>query len=125
MTNIPIGLIGIFIILPMIINLIVTAVIAHKYVETIESHLPNCSFVSTIREAWSGGGVLGKLIRGGVMTIVMMMPNLCAKKGIIDINEMNRLPVFYKRLLIIPMLITFTLFTAMMALRIAGYLLGL
>ncbi|MGZ9707437.1 hypothetical protein ACXX81_15655 [Pseudomonas sp. GNP013] len=125
MTNIPIGLLGLFIIIPMIVNLIATAVIAHKYVETIENLLPNCSFVSTIREAWSGGGLLGKFIRGGVIAIVMMMPNLCAKKGIVDIDEMSRLPAFYKGLLIIPMLITLTLFTAMMGLRIAGYLLGL
>ncbi|MDU8432369.1 hypothetical protein RYA99_24580, partial [Pseudomonas syringae pv. actinidifoliorum] len=76
MTNIPIGLIGLFIMVPMILNLIATAVIAHKYVEIIEEQLPNCSSVQTIREAWSGGGLLGKVMRGGVISIVLMVPKL-------------------------------------------------
>lgn len=125
MIDVPVGLIGLFIMVPLIVNLIVTAVIAHKYVEAIESRLPNCSFVSTFREAWSGGGLLGKVVRGGVIAIVMMMPNLSAKRGIIDATEMSRLPVFYKRLMIIPMLITVFLFAAMMGLRGVGYLSGL
>ncbi|WP_449106152.1 hypothetical protein [Pseudomonas mohnii] len=125
MTSIPIGLLGIFIMVPMIVNLIAIAIIAHNYVEIIEDRLPNCSSVVTIREAWSGGGLLGKVIRGGVIAIVMMMPTLCAKKGIVDIDEMRRLPARYKRLLIIPMLIGIFLFVAMMGLRVAGYWLGL
>ncbi|WP_426143231.1 hypothetical protein [Pseudomonas sp. DWP3-1-2] len=125
MTDIPIGLIGIFIIVPMVLNLIATAVIAHKYVQVVEDQLPNCSSVTTIKEAWSGGGLLGKVIRGGVIATVLMMPDRCAKKGIIDINEVNRLPALYKKLLIIPTLITSFLFLAMMAVRIAAYLLGL
>ncbi|KPY98666.1 hypothetical protein ALO43_200617 [Pseudomonas tremae] len=51
MTNIPVGLIGILIMVPMILNLFATAIIAHKYVEIIEEQLPNYSSVQTIREA--------------------------------------------------------------------------
>ncbi|KEZ25156.1 MULTISPECIES: hypothetical protein [Pseudomonas] len=118
MTNIPIGLIGLFIMVPMILNLIATAVIAHKYVEIIEEQLPNCSSVQTIREAWSGGGLLGKVMRGGVISIVLMVPKLSAKRGVIDAKEVEKLPAFYKKLLIIPTVVNFSLFIAMMALRI-------
>lgn len=59
MISVPIGLIGLFIVLPLIVNLVVFAVIAHRYVDTIEGCLASCSFVSTIREAWSGGSLLG------------------------------------------------------------------
>ncbi|WP_206221318.1 hypothetical protein, partial [Pseudomonas viridiflava] len=103
MTDVPIGLIGIFIILPLIVNLIVIAVIAHKYVDVIEGYLPNCSAVFTIKEAWSGGGLLGKVIRGGMIAIVVMMPNVSARRGVIDKDEMSRLPAFYKRVLVVPM----------------------
>ncbi|EGH08129.1 hypothetical protein ALQ67_100829, partial [Pseudomonas savastanoi pv. glycinea] len=121
MTNIPVGLIGILIMVPMILNLFATAIIAHKYVEIIEEQLPNCSSVQTIREAWSGGGLLGKVMRGGVISVVLMLPKLSARRGVIDASEVERLPARYKNLLIIPTTITFILFTAMMALRIAGH----
>ncbi|PIH92157.1 hypothetical protein CTI37_18895 [Pseudomonas syringae pv. actinidiae] len=119
MTNIPIGLIGLFIMVPMILNLIVTAVIANKYVEIIEEQLPNCSSVQTIREAWSGGGLLGKVMRGGVISIVLMVPKLSARRGVIDAKEVEKLPAFYKKILIIPTVVNFCLFTAMMALSIS------
>lgn len=119
MTNIPIGLIGLFIMVPMILNLIVTAVIAHKYVEIIEEQLPNCSSVQTIREAWSGGGLLGKVMRGGVISIVLMVPKLSARRGVIDAKEVEKLPAFYKKILTIPTVVNFCLFTAMMALSIS------
>ncbi|MBN3471023.1 hypothetical protein G0D98_21490 [Pseudomonas savastanoi pv. phaseolicola] len=125
MTNIPVGLIGILIMVPMILNLFATAIIAHKYVEIIEEQLPNCSSVQTIREAWSGGGLLGKVMRGGVISVVLMLPKLSARRGVIDASEVERLPARYKNLLIIPTTITFILFTTMMALRIAGHYLGL
>ncbi|ARA83078.1 hypothetical protein ACDH60_19715 [Pseudomonas ficuserectae] len=125
MTNIPVGLIGILIMVPMILNLFATAIIAHKYVEIIEKQLPNCSSVQTIREAWSGGGLLGKVMRGGVISVVLMLPKLSARRGVIDASEVERLPARYKNLLIIPTTITFILVTAMMALRIAGHYLGL
>ncbi|AVB23258.1 MULTISPECIES: hypothetical protein [Pseudomonas syringae group] len=118
MTNIPIGLIGLFIMVPMILNLIATAVIAHKYVEIIEEQLPNCSSVQTIREAWSGGGLLGKVMRGGVISIVLMVPKLSARRGVIDAKEVEKLPAFYKKILTIPTVVNFFLFTAMMALSI-------
>ncbi len=119
MTNIPIGLIGLFIMVPMILNLIATDVIAHKYVEIIEEQLPNCSSVQTIREAWSGGGLLGKVMRGGVISIVLMVPKLSAKRGVIDAKEVEKLPAFYKKILIIPTVVNFCLFTTMMALSIS------
>ncbi|WP_057437957.1 hypothetical protein [Pseudomonas syringae group genomosp. 3] len=119
MTNIPIGLIGLFIMVPMILNLIATAVIAHKYVEIIEEQLPNCSSVQTIREAWSGGGLLGKVMRGGVISIVLMVPKLSARRGVIDAKEVEKLPAFYKKILIIPTVVNSCLFTAMMALSIS------
>lgn len=102
MTNIPVGLIGILIMVPMILNLFATAIIAHKYVEIIEEQLPNCSSVQTIREAWSGGGLLGKVMRGGVISVVLMLPKLSARRGVIDASEVERLPARYKNLLIIP-----------------------
>ncbi|KPC56852.1 Uncharacterized protein AC509_1158 [Pseudomonas amygdali pv. morsprunorum] len=118
MTSIPIGLIGLFIMVPMILNVFATAIIAHNYVEIIEEQRPNCSSVQTIKEAWSSGGLLGKVMRGGVISVVLMVPKLSARRGVIDAKEVEKLPAFYKKLLIIPTVVNFSLFIAMMALRI-------
>ncbi|KIQ37064.1 hypothetical protein [Pseudomonas viridiflava] len=125
MISVPIGLIGLFIILPLIVNLVVFAVIAHRYVDIIEGCLSNCSFVSTIREAWSGGGLLGEVIRSGMIAMVLMMPKLFAEKGIVDQEEIRNLPALYKGMLVVPMTVNFFLFVALMCLRFSGYLLGL
>ncbi|RMV86755.1 hypothetical protein [Pseudomonas amygdali] len=118
MTSIPIGLIGLFIMVPMILNVFASAIIAHNYVEIIEEQLPNCSSVQIIKEAWSSGGLLGKVMRGGVISVVLMVPKLSARRGVIDAKEVEKLPAFYKKLLIIPTVVNFSLFIAMMALRI-------
>lgn len=125
MISVPIGLIGLFIILPLIVNLVVFAVIAHRYVDIIEGCLSNCSFVSTIREVWSGGGLLGEVIRSGMIAVVLMMPRLVAEKGIVDQEEIRTLPGLYKVMLVVPMIVNFFLFVSLMCLRFAGYLLGL
>ncbi|RMS34633.1 hypothetical protein ALP68_200273 [Pseudomonas ficuserectae] len=73
MTSTMIGLLGGAILIPLFLTSIVIAVIAHKYVETIEAHLPNCSYIRTVREVYSGGGLLGKVMRGGVIALILMM----------------------------------------------------
>ncbi|EPN64086.1 hypothetical protein PSTH1771_10160 [Pseudomonas syringae pv. theae] len=124
MTSDLIGLIFGALLILIIINLFATAVIAHKYVETIEKQLPNCSSVQTIREAWSGGGLIGKIMRGGIIATILMAPNLSTRRGLIDITEVKNLSGFYKKALLIPTIVTFFLFFCLMALRVSAYFLG-
>ncbi|BCS42500.1 MULTISPECIES: hypothetical protein [Pseudomonas] len=124
MTSDLIGLIFGALLILIIINLFATAVIAHKYVETIEKQLPNCSSVQTIREAWSGGGLIGKIMRGGIIATILMAPNLSTRRGLIDIKEVRNLSGFYKKSLLIPTIVTFFLFFCLMALRVSAYFWG-
>ncbi|MFH7422860.1 hypothetical protein RA276_30320 [Pseudomonas syringae pv. tagetis] len=57
----------------------------------------NSSSVHTIRDAWSGGGLLGKLIRGGEISEVFMVPKQSARTGVIDDKEDEKLPAVYKK----------------------------
>ncbi|MFJ3368374.1 hypothetical protein [Pseudomonas sp. NPDC086251] len=118
MTSVPIGLIAGLILAPMILTCFVVAFIAHKYVEPIEERLPNCAFVKTTRDAFSAGGLLGKIMRGGVIAMVLMMPTLSARRGVIDAKEVQNLPSHYKKLLIVPVVILFVLFSSLIALRL-------
>ena len=119
MTSIPIGLIAGLILAPMILTCFAVAFIAHKYVDSIEERLPNCSFIKTTRDAFSAGGLVGKVMRGGVIAMVLMMPELSARRGVIDAKEVKNLPRHYKYLLITPAIILFVLFFSLIALRVS------
>ncbi|WP_122321152.1 hypothetical protein [Pseudomonas amygdali] len=123
MTSTMIGLLGGAILIPLFLTSIVIAVIAHKYVETIEAYLPNCSYIRTVREAYSGGGLLGKVMRGGVIALILMMPKLSARRGFVDEREIKNLPSHYKKLLVIPTVTSATLFIALALLKISSHLL--
>ena len=124
MTSIPIGLIAGLILAPMILTCFAVAFIAHKYVDSIEERLPNCSFIKTTRDAFSAGGLVGKVMRGGVIAMVLMMPALSARRGVIDAKEVKNLPRHYKYLLITPAIILFVLFFSLIALRVSTYFIG-
>ena len=124
MTSIPIGLIAGLILAPMILTCFAVAFIAHKYVDSIEARLPNCSFIKTTRDAFSAGGLIGKVMRGGVIALVLMMPGLSARRGVVDAKEVENLPRHYKNLLIIPVIILFVLFFSLIALRVSTYFIG-
>ncbi|AHG42940.1 hypothetical protein N018_23025 [Pseudomonas syringae CC1557] len=116
MTNTPIGLISLIVVGPIIPTCIVIAIIANKYVETIETYLPNCSFVQTIRQTYLEAGLLGKVMRGGVIGMILLMPKPYSRRGLISAQEINNLPSHYKRMLTIPLILTCFLFSALMAL---------
>jgi hypothetical protein len=124
MTSIPIGLIAGLILVPMILTCFAVAFIAHKYVDAIEERLPNCSFVKITKDAFSAGGLVGKVMRGGAIAMVLMMPALSARRGVIDVKEVKNLPRHYKNLLIIPVIILFVLFFSLIALRASAYFIG-
>jgi hypothetical protein len=121
MTSIPMGLIAGMILAPMILTCFAIAFIAHKYVDTIEERLPNCSFIKTTRDTFSAGGLVGKVMRGGAIAMVLMMPALSARRGVIDAKEVENLPRHYKNLLLIPVIILFVLFFSLIALRVSAY----
>jgi hypothetical protein len=125
MREIEFGLLGLFIVAAMILTCLAVAVIAHRYVEIIESQLSGCSFVKTIRDAFSGAGLLSKIMRGGVIAMVLMTPKLSARKGIVNVQEIHNLPRRYKNLLIIPAAAAAFLFCSLITLRITGYYMGI
>jgi hypothetical protein len=122
MTAVPIGLIAGLILAPMILTCIAIAFIAHKYVETVEECLPNCSYVITIKEVYSRAGLLGKIMRGGIIGALLLMPTLSARRGLVDAQEVKSLPKRYKKLFTVPLSIIGALFVLLVALRLAAYL---
>jgi hypothetical protein len=94
-------------------------VIAHKYVEAIENRLPHSPYISDIRRTWSNAGLLGKVMRSGIIAMIFLMPKMHAKRGLIDAQEVSALPQRYKYLLTVPLIACCVLFIALLTLRAA------
>ncbi|VVN97610.1 hypothetical protein PS712_02399 [Pseudomonas fluorescens] len=95
-----IGLILLFI-FPLFIALAMWLVyMIHAYTEKAEALLPNSSFVRTNRAAFFHMGIMGKAIRNGVLTMVLLTPAFTAKRNIVDLAEVEKFPKRLKLILV-------------------------
>ncbi|WP_426143230.1 hypothetical protein [Pseudomonas sp. DWP3-1-2] len=123
MTSVQLGLSAGLILASMGLVLFSIIFIAYKYVDAIEACLPNCSYVRDTKNVWENAGLLGKVMRGGIIAMIIMMPNIHARRGLIDTEEVENLPGRYKKLLVVPMVVGALLILCLIALRIASRLL--
>ncbi|MEN5032815.1 hypothetical protein [Pseudomonas sp. Ps21-P2] len=124
MNSTQIGLANGIVLLLLLLVCFSIAFIAHKYIDAIESRLTNCSYVSDTRKVWGDAGLIGKVMRGGVIATVVMMPKIHAKRGLVDAGEVERLPGAYKKLLIMPIALGSLLMLCLIALQIASRLIS-
>ncbi|WDY56693.1 hypothetical protein [Pseudomonas sp. PSKL.D1] len=107
------GLIAGLIIVPMVIALIVQAYVAHKYTERFEALLANCAFVTGNKTTFQYAGLMGKVMRTGLISMVLAMPGVFMRRGLIDLDEVKRFPPRLKRLLVTQLVIHILLFAAL------------
>ncbi|KAF1312298.1 hypothetical protein BLX42_04210 [Pseudomonas sp. SG-MS2] len=107
------GLIALLIIVPMILAMVVQCYIAHKYTERFETFLTNCSFVTGNKNTFQHAGLLGKLMRTGLISMVLAAPKIFMRRGLIDFDEVKRFPPRMKRLLVSLLCIHVLLLTAL------------
>lgn len=120
MNSIQIGLANGIVLFLLLVVCISIAFIAHKYVDTIESYLANSPYLIDTKKAWGSAGLIGKVMRGGIIAAIVMMPKIHAKRGLIDAGEVERLPGYYKKLLVAPIALGSVLILCLMALRVAS-----
>lgn len=123
MNNIQIGLANGLVLGLLVLVCFAVAYIAHKHVDAIENCLSSCSYVNDTKKVWGGAGLLGKVMRGGIIATILMMPKIHAKRGLINAGEVENLPAHYKRLLVIPIAIGSILILCLVVLRIASHFL--
>ncbi|WP_144434217.1 hypothetical protein, partial [Pseudomonas caricapapayae] len=98
--------------------LVAMMLIAHIYIEAIESRLSNCSYIEDNKRVWSNAGLLGKVMRGGIISMVLIMPKMHAKRGLVDAQELSRLPKRYRYLLMMPFIVCCFLLVFLIALSL-------
>ncbi|WP_043302509.1 hypothetical protein [Pseudomonas sp. GM55] len=101
MSNIPLGLIALFILGPLTLVAIWLVYIVQAYTEKAEALLPNSHFVKVNKSAFFHMGIIGKVLRSGVLTMVLIMPALSVKRGIVDATDVEKFPNDLKRMLVI------------------------
>lgn len=93
--------------------MIVHAYIAHRYTEHFESFLPNCIFVTDNKRTFRHAGLPGKVLRTGMISIVLAVPHIFMRRGGIDLDEVKRFPPREKRLPVSILIIHFILVLAL------------
>ncbi|MNJ51128.1 hypothetical protein D3C77_464250 [compost metagenome] len=101
MTQVPIGLIAGFILVPSFFICIWVGYVAHAYTEKAEAFLNNSSIIVGTRSMYSQAGLLGKVMRISILTMALIFKKAYIKKGLLDPDEVKRFPNDLKRLLLI------------------------
>ena len=70
--------------------------------ERIEKHLGKSKFVAINREGLSGLGLQGTVIRNCSIALMFLIPKFCERRGLIEENELENLPLDLKRKLLAP-----------------------
>lgn len=60
-------------------------------------------------------------MRDGIIATIVMMPKVHAKRGLVDAREVENLPGFYKKILVIPIALGLVLMLFLFALRMASH----
>jgi len=107
------GVIGI----PMMFVAIWLIYVVHAYTEKSERMMPKSSFVKTNIDTFSQAGLPGKVVRNGFLTMVLLMPNLPHKRGIVNLADVQSFPVELKRVLFVTWGASAVIFLAMVLLN--------
>ncbi|BDM20900.1 hypothetical protein KMS_R06580 [Pseudomonas sp. LRP2-20] len=107
------GVVAFLILAPMLLAMVVQCYIAHKYTERFESFLTNCTFVTGNKKTFEHAGLVGKVMRTGLISMVLTMPKIFVRRRLIDLDEVRRFPPSMRRLLVSLLVIHILLVTAL------------
>jgi hypothetical protein len=99
--NAHVGLIFLIILGPLLFVAIWLLYIVQTHTEKAEALLCNSHFVKVNKAAFSNFGVVGKVMRSGVLTMVLMMPGISVRRGIVNAAEVEKFPKGLKRMLVV------------------------
>jgi hypothetical protein len=75
---------------------------SYLYTGLIEKYLSKSKFVAINREGLSGLGLLGTVIRNCSIALMFLIPKFCERRGLIEEDELENLPLDLKRKLLVP-----------------------
>lgn len=101
MSHIPTGLLAGLIGVPLILSEFWLIYVVLIYTEKAERWMPTSSFVRSNINAYSQAGLVGKVMRNGFLTLVLLIPEISSKRGIVNLDEVKKFPKGLKLLLLV------------------------
>lgn len=96
--------------------------VAHRYVDSIELLLINSKYIMGLKSIFSGAGLIGKVLRMSIIGCVLMIPGPYARRGLIDLDDVKRVPCGTKWLIVGLLLGVFLCFLLMIVFRVWIYI---
>lgn len=94
------GVVAFIILAAMIATNCVSLYISVRHLEHIESLLKNSKFVAGNIKTFSQAGLMGRVMRMLSITMILTIPKPYARRGLLDLNEIEKFPACLKRVLI-------------------------
>ncbi|OPK11429.1 hypothetical protein BZ163_04280 [Pseudomonas sp. VI4.1] len=118
MSHESLGLISLMLFTPFLLLAIWLVYMVHIYTERAEALMINSSFVKANRSLFSPMGLVGKAMRNGLLTLVLLTPTLAAKRGLVNIADVKNFPIGLRRILFLSWGSSFVLSVALVALNV-------
>ncbi|WP_230848594.1 hypothetical protein, partial [Pseudomonas savastanoi] len=90
------GIIAGIIMASVFLNLITMAYTAHRYIDTVESHLSNCQFVNDYKRLYAGDDLRSKVQRLWMAALVLSTPGLLIRRKLVDPQDLKNFPAELK-----------------------------
>ncbi|PHN75494.1 hypothetical protein ALP47_02324 [Pseudomonas savastanoi] len=90
------GIIAGIIMASVFLNLITMAYTAHRYIDTVESHLSNCQFVNDYKRLYAGDDLRSKVQRLWMAALVLSTPSLLIRRKLVDPQDLKNFPAELK-----------------------------
>lgn len=100
MSNLHLAVLGVIVIISPFLMVGVWVFVAYRYLDRIESILSNSRMVAVNREIYSHAGLLGKVMRLGSVSAMLSMKYFSVRKGLLDNDEVTKVPIDLQRLLV-------------------------
>jgi len=94
------GVVAFIILAAMVATNCVSLYISVRHLAHIESLLQNSKFVAGNIKTFSQAGLMGRVMRLLSITMILTIPKPYARRGLLDLNEIEKFPACLKRALI-------------------------
>ncbi|MNS32659.1 hypothetical protein D3C72_647520 [compost metagenome] len=101
MNNVHVDLVFLMMLAPLLLVAVWLMYIVQVHTEKAEAFLCNGHFVSVNKAAFYNMGIFGEFMRSGILTMVLIMPGISVRRGIVNAAEVERFPKALKRMLVI------------------------
>ncbi len=122
MASIEPGLIALIIMIPLLLDLAAIVVVTCCVRDKIDVLLSDCSVVVDHKLTFGGLGIMGDIVRVGVVGTIFMFPKLYLRRGFINLSQVAAFPKKLRYLIVIPWVVAVVVAMALMLFRLWGYI---